>query len=167
MRHYMQARFLVEGEQANEGGIAMPTELAIQQGPRRVDIIPLLEGAALPTSDLTDESMKDFFYLGPATDPVGVIGVQLYGADALLRSLVVRPEHRAHGLGQRLVEHAQQHARRRGATTIYLLTTTAESFFRERGYLATPRDRAPPAIRSTPEFSGLCPASSAFLAKPL
>ena len=33
--------------------------------------------------------MKDFFYAGPATAPVGIVGLQFYGSDALLRSLVV------------------------------------------------------------------------------
>jgi amino-acid N-acetyltransferase len=145
----------------------MSNEWLIHPRPSRVQVIALLESAALPTSDLTDETMKDFFYVGPTTAPVGLVGVQFYGADALLRSLVVSPEHRVHGLGQRLVEHAEQHARRQGATTVYLLTMTAEPFFRARGYLVTSRDGAPSAIRSTPEFSGLCPASSAFLAKPL
>ena len=57
--------------------------------------------------------------------------------------------------------------RARGVATVYLLTTTAEHFFRSRGYVVTPRNAAPPAIRSTPEFTGLCPASSAFLSKRL
>jgi amino-acid N-acetyltransferase len=114
-----------------------------------------------------DDHMQNFFYVGPATAPVGIVGVQLYGADALLRSLVVTETLRAQGLGRGLVERAEQHAHERGAVTIYLLTTTAESFFRSRGYTVTPRDSAPPAIRSTPEFAGLCPASSAFLSKRL
>jgi amino-acid N-acetyltransferase len=142
-------------------------QTAIQQAPRRADVIGLLESASLPSSDLADDDMTDFFYAGPSSAPVGIIGLQFYGSDALLRSLVVSTSHRAQGLGQRLVEHAELHARTRGATTIYLLTTTAEHFFRARGYVATPRDSAPPAIRSTPEFASLCPASSAFLSKRL
>jgi len=140
---------------------------AIHQAPRRADVIRLLQSAALPTSDLTDEHMTDFFYVGPATAPIGIVGVQFYGADALLRSLLVTSAHRTQGLGQRLVEHAEQHARERGAGTVYLLTTTAESFFRSLGYAVTARDSAPPTIRSAPEFAGLCPASSAFLSKRL
>jgi amino-acid N-acetyltransferase len=111
--------------------------------------------------------MRDFFYIGPASAPIGIVGVQLYGANALLRSLVVSPAHRTQGLGQRLVEHAEHHARERGAAAVYLLTTTAEAFFLSLGYAQTPRDSAPTAIRSTPEFTGLCPASSAFLSKRL
>lgn len=145
----------------------MEALLAIGQRPRHPDVVRLLERADLPTSDLTDEHMADFFFAGPATSPVGVVGVQFYGTDALLRSLVVDTAHRTNGLGSKLVEHAEQHARNRGVATVYLLTTTAESFFQARGYAVTPRDRAPPAIRSTPEFTGLCPASSAFLSKQL
>jgi amino-acid N-acetyltransferase len=139
----------------------------IHQAPRRADVIGLLEGASLPSSDLSDDDMEHFFYAGPATAPVGIVGLQFYGSDALLRSLVVSSAHREQGLGQQLVEHAERHARMHGVATVYLLTTTAERFFRSRGYSPTPRDRAPPTIRSTPEFAGLCPASSAFLSKRL
>ena len=143
----------------------METKPAIHRAPRRADVTQLLESASLPTSDLSDTDMKDFFYAGPATAPVGIVGLQFYGPDALLRSLVVTSAQRKQGLGQRLVAHAEQHARERGATTVYLLTTTAEAFFRSRGYVVSPRDGAPLAIRSSPEFAGLCPASSAFLSK--
>jgi amino-acid N-acetyltransferase len=140
---------------------------AIQRAPRHADVVRLLESASLPTTDLSNEDMKDFFYAAAAAEPVGIVGLQFFGSDALLRSLVVSPALRAKGLGQKLVEHAERHARERGATAVYLLTTTAEAFFRSRGYSVTPRDSAPPAIRSTPEFSSLCPASSAFLSKRL
>jgi amino-acid N-acetyltransferase len=51
--------------------------------------------------------------------------------------------------------------------TLFLLTTTAEGFFARLGYLHATRDVAPPAIRSTKEFAGICPASSAFMSKQL
>jgi amino-acid N-acetyltransferase len=139
----------------------------IHRGPLFTEVVQLLEGVALPTADLIDEHMGDFFYAGPANAPVGVVGLQFYGTDALLRSLVVTKAHRTQGLGGRLVEYAEQCARERGAATIYLLTTTAESFFQARGYVVTTRESAPASIRSTPEFAGLCPASSAFLSKRL
>ena len=51
---------------------------------------------------------------------------------------------------------------------VYLLTTTAESFFAQRGYQHAPQGfRAPPAIRTTREFAGICPASSAFMTRTL
>jgi len=139
----------------------------IHRGPLLTGVVQLLESVALPTVDLIDEHMSDFFYSGPANAPVGMVGLQFHGTDALLRSLVVTKAHRTQGLGGRLVECAEQCARQHGAATIYLLTTTAESFFRSRGYVVTTRESAPAAIRSTPEFAGLCPASSAFLSKRL
>jgi amino-acid N-acetyltransferase len=86
-------------------------------------------------------------------------------AVALLRSLVVAPAHRDQGLGAALVRHAEAHARSRGARAVYLLTTTAETFFERQGYAAADRAQAPQAIRATREFADICPASSAFLVK--
>jgi amino-acid N-acetyltransferase len=60
------------------------------------------------------------------------VGLEPCGQDALLRSLVVAPDERAHGLGTSLVEHAEQEARKRGLRALYLLTTTAEGFFSRR-----------------------------------
>lgn len=139
----------------------------IHLAPNLAAVIQLLENVELPTSDLTNAHMSDFFYAGPAANPQGIVGVEFHGSHALLRSLAVSPEHRSQGLGRRLVERAEQHARVHDAVSIYLLTTTAERFFRSRGYVDVPRDSAPSDIRSTPEFSTLCPSSSAFLMKRL
>jgi amino-acid N-acetyltransferase len=93
--------------------------------------------------------------------------VEPCGDAALLRSLVVDPELRGIGLGRLLVEQAEDHARAHGAVSMFLLTTTAESFFRHLGYTEADRASAPAEIRATREFAALCPASSAFLAKRL
>lgn len=140
---------------------------AISQAPACSGAIRLLESAGLPTSDLTDKHMSAFFYVGSAAAPGAMVGVEIYGSDALLRSLVVSPALRKRGLGQLLVEKAEQHAREHGVSTVYLLTTTAEQFFLARGYSSAARETAPTSIRSTTEFAGLCPASSAFLSKRL
>ena len=79
----------------------------------------------------------------------------------------MRPQSRAAGIGSRLVAHAEDYAARHGVRSVYLLTTTAEGFFAARGYVRSERDDAPDSIRSTREFAGLCPASSAFMIKQL
>jgi amino-acid N-acetyltransferase len=127
----------------------------------------LLAAANLPTSDLTDEQLTSFFYCGSATAPSALIGLEIYGPDGLLRSLVVDPSLRSAGLGSALVGHVEAHAERHDVGTLYLLTTTAEAFFARRGYHRIDRTVAPAAIRSTREFAGLCPASSAFMFKRL
>jgi amino-acid N-acetyltransferase len=140
---------------------------AIQRAPSLDAAVALLASANLPVADLTAALMEDFFFVGSPAAPDGLVGVQFCGPDALLRSLVVAPSRRSTGLGCALVAHAEAHARARGARAVYLLTTTAEAFFRRRGYSDADRDRAPSAIRSTREFSDICPSSSAFLVKPL
>jgi len=127
----------------------------------------MLDAAGLPSSDLTDAHLEHFFYAGPPDAPVGIVGLELLESDALLRSLVVDNTQRSRGLGRRLVEVAEQHAREHGVSSLFLLTTTAESFFLKQGFVATSRAEAPAAIKTSVEFSTLCPASSAFLVKPV
>ena len=111
--------------------------------------------------------MRHFFCAGPRGAPEGVVGIELCGADALLRSLGVRTSYRGMGLGARLVAYAEEYARGQGASTVYLLTTTAAGFFTGLGYAVASRDDAPDGIRSTGEFAEICPASSVFMFKAL
>ncbi len=93
-----------------------------------------------------------FFLPGSAAAPNGLVGLEFLKRDALLRSLVVVPEQRGSGLGSALVERAESHARARGARAIFLLTTTAERFFRSRGYVPADRATAPEAVRTSREI---------------
>lgn len=127
----------------------------------------LLKSSQLPVSDLTPEHMIHFFGLGSKENPKGVVGLELYGAAALLRSLAVVSSQRGAGSGSRLLRHAEGYSRSRGAATIYLLTRTAETFFLRHGYSHGRREDAPEPIRRTGEFSGICPVSSAFMVKHL
>lgn len=127
----------------------------------------LLTESGLPTADITAAHLAHFFGCGHGSELEGVVGLELYGDVALLRSLAVAPGRRGSGLGSRLVAHAERHAQAQGAKSLYLLTTTAEAFFLRCGYARVPREDAPTAIKSTTEFSGICPVGSAFMAKSL
>jgi len=137
---------------------AKPNEAAVKQ---------LLSESGLPISDITAQHLQDFFGYGSGPELEGVIGLELFGEAALLRSLAVAASRRDSGLGSRLVAHAERHAREQGVQSLFLLTTTAEKFFLRRGYTRIPRDEAPAAIKGTKEFSGICPASSTFMVKQL
>ena len=139
----------------------------IGQRPSLQAATSLLTSADLPVADLSDAHMANFFYCGSAQAPIGLVGLELHGPSALLRSLVVAPGNRSAGLGSALVKRAEAHARERGADAIYLLTTTAEAFFRRHGYETADRRNAPAEIKVTREFADICPASSAFLSKRL
>ncbi len=135
---------------------AKPNEDAVKQ---------LLSESSLPIEDITAQHLQHFFGCGSGLELEGVVGLELYGKVALLRSLAVASSRRGSGVGSALVAHAERHARDQGVQSLYLLTTTAEKFFLRRGYARIPRDAAPAAIKGTKEFSGICPSSSSFMVK--
>lgn len=127
----------------------------------------MLSEAALPVADVIEERDLYFAAIGSPESPDGIVGLEITGAHALLRSLVVAQLRRGTGVGRSLVAHAEQIARDHEVATLFLLTTTADGFFRRLGYLDATREGAPPAIRATREFSELCPESSHFMTKSL
>ena len=131
------------------------------------EIAQLLSSCELPVSDIAASESLVFFGCRNSSYLTGVVGLELYETVALLRSLAVAPSSRTQGLGSELVTFAEEYARSIGAESLFLLTTTAESFFLRLGYLPTSRKDAPPSIRSTAQFSGLCPSSSSFMSKNL
>lgn len=143
----------------------MASPHAIFRHPREADVRRLLEEAMLPGADLSAGHLEHFFACGNEQEPKGVVGLELYGKDALLRSLAVDPATRGRGCARALVEEAERHARRNGVRRLYLLTTTAAEFFSHLGYKTLAREEAPPSIRATTEFSALCPASSVLMVK--
>jgi amino-acid N-acetyltransferase len=135
---------------------ANPDESAVKQ---------LLSESGLPIADITARHLQHFFGCGSGPELEGVIGLEIFGDVALLRSLAVASSRRGSGVGSGLVVHAERHARDQGVQSLYLLTTTAEQFFLRRGYARIPRENAPAAIKGTSEFSGICPVSSVFMVK--
>ncbi len=133
--------------------------------PPQAAVFRLLTEARLPVSDLTDKHLESFFGCGANDAPRGVVGLELHGEDALLRSLAVDPRTRGRGCATALVERAERHAQESGARRVYLFTTTAADFFARLGYKRIERDEAPGSIRSTSEFSSLCPVSSVLMTK--
>jgi amino-acid N-acetyltransferase len=145
----------------------MNEPLLIRARPPRATALALLQASKLPTEDLHDRALDHFFFSGSEDSPTALVGLELYGSDALLRSLVVDERARGRGLGASLLEHAERYAAVHGVTSLYLLTDTAESFFKRLGYTRIDRSAAPPSIKGTREYSSLCPQSSAFMVKQL
>jgi amino-acid N-acetyltransferase len=141
--------------------------LIIRGRPPYAPVVAMLATAGLPSEDLRDGQLEHFFYAGSDGSPTGLVGLEIYGADALLRSLVVEERERGRGLGVALVRRAEAHAACQGVHSIYLLTMTAAPFFHRLDYARLDRAAAPPSILRTSEFASLCPASSAFMVKQL
>ncbi len=122
----------------------------------------LLEAAALPTAGLTP-TLSDFYVAEDRGRVVGAMGIEPYAQAALLRSAVVDPALRRSGIGEALVRRILEHARERGATEVFLLTTTAERYFPRFGFTQIARENVPSAVRESVEFREACPASAVVM----
>ena len=126
----------------------------------------LLEDAGLPHSDVTDLQRIHFWGISEENGSLaGVVGLEHFQKSALLRSLCVSEEMRGRGVGGQLVAVIEEFARQSGIRKLYLLTETAEGFFRERGFRVIDRLLAPHTIQNTTEFSSLCPDSAICMSK--
>jgi amino-acid N-acetyltransferase len=122
----------------------------------------VLERNKLPSQDI--HSKLDCFYLGyEDAARVGLGGIEVYGSDGLLRSVVIEHSVRGDGFGTALCDALEEQASADGVETLYLLTTTAIEFFADRGYVEIERTAAPPTIQQTIEFEDLCPTTASCL----
>ena len=126
-----------------------------------------LEANDLLHQDIKPADLKHFLMARNSSDLIGLIGLEIQGDCALLRSLAVNRGYRNKGLATLLVEKIENYARSLKICTLYLLTMTAEDFFKKRNFRRTARETAPTGIQNTAEFRGLCPASAAFMTKKL
>jgi amino-acid N-acetyltransferase len=94
---------------------------------------------------------------------VGCAALELYGNDALLRSVAVDPSRKGSGLGTALTVGALELARRRQVRRVYLLTETAAAFFPRFGFATVERAAVPDAVRQSVEFTQLCPQSATVM----
>jgi amino-acid N-acetyltransferase len=127
----------------------------------------LLNACDLPIEDITPLLLEHFFVLREESGIIGVVGLEIPGKCALLRSLGVAEPSRGKGLGWKLTLKAEEHARSRNVETLYLLTTTAEDFFEKVGYEKVDRGSAPTAIQNTAEFRSSCPSTATCMVKHL
>ena len=113
----------------------------------------------LPTAGV-DDHWKTFLVARDGDKIVACGGAEAYQFAALLRSVAVKPEHRSHGLGRRIVRQLLDRLASRGLREFYLLTTTAEAYFRKRGFKPIDRDEVHPQLLSSREFQDACPDSA-------
>jgi amino-acid N-acetyltransferase len=127
-------------------------------------VFSLLDRSGLPTAGVAD-NFSQFLVAEADGRLVGVVGLELYGESALLRSAAVEESWRGSGVGRVLVERALDLARERGIEDVYLLTTTAENYFPKFGFVCVRRDEVAQGIRSSVEFQTACPASATVMCK--
>ena len=123
------------------------------------EIKRLLVANDLPTAGFEDH-WKTFIVARDGDRIVGCGGSEPYQVAALIRSIVVEPDYRAHGLGRRIVRQLLDRLASRGLREFYLLTTTAEEYFAKRGFKKIDRDEVHPQLLASREFQDACPASA-------
>jgi amino-acid N-acetyltransferase len=129
-------------------------------------VLALLQSAGLPISDLTSAQQLQLWVL-KSNALQGVIALEHFGTEALLRSLAVAPEYRQRGLGRELVARLEHDAHADGIKQLVLLTETAGPFFRGLGYQVIDRQSVSEALKQSAEFRSLCPASAVCMSKTL
>ena len=122
----------------------------------------LLRFNHLPAEDCGGKA-KLFYGIFEAQELVAAGGLEVAAGDALLRSVVVRERLRSRGLARRICEHLIAMALSDGRKAIYLLTETAEAYFKKLGFEQITRNQVPEAIAATRQFTSLCPDSASCL----
>jgi amino-acid N-acetyltransferase len=107
----------------------------------------------MPVRNLVRQQVHFFTATTETGAQIGWGGLEVSGADALLRAVLVNPVLRGIGAGRALVEALLVEAARLKVTTVWLLTTEAEGFFAGLGFAPSPRSTAPPTIASSEEFA--------------
>jgi amino-acid N-acetyltransferase len=131
--------------------------------PARADDLPRMT-RLLEDSSLSPEGMADFlehFHVADeGMDLVGMVGVEHYGSEGLLRSLAVASSQRSRGIGILLLNQAIEDARRLGMRRLVLLTTTSAEYFGRHGWRTIDRASVTGRLTSSSQFRGACPATA-------
>ena len=112
--------------------------------------------AALPADDVDDPRVLLWRFETVEGIPVGFGGLEVFGSDALLRSLVTLPPVRQVGMGAAMVAMLETEARALKCHTIYLLTGSETTFFARLGYAVCAHADVPAKVRGSRQFAALC-----------
>jgi arsenate reductase len=132
----------------------------------REKVIALLQQNKLPVSDIGEHTLL-YAFTDDSGSLAGSAGLELFGKQALVRSISVVPSQQHSGIGSLIIKELEDIARQKSIAELYLLTTTADKFFAGHGYSVVNRNDLPESIRQTPEFTSVCPSSAIAMRKQL
>ncbi|HKZ38632.1 MAG TPA: arsenic resistance N-acetyltransferase ArsN2 [Chryseolinea sp.] len=122
-----------------------------------------LQANNLPYADIKSEGNVFIGYYDAEGNMIASGGLELYGASALLRSVAVGQHYRGKELGKQMVDELIVKAKDLKIDFVFLLTETARAFFLKRGFSDISREDVPGEIKSSSEFSFVCPVSAACM----
>ncbi|CAJ0886623.1 hypothetical protein R1479_03193 [Ralstonia mannitolilytica] len=116
-------------------------------------VAALLKNAKLPADDIDIQDTIEAFHV--ALDKGRVIGcaaAERGGASIVIRSVVVDPMYRDHGIASRLIGTLLVRARASGVRQAYLLSARAPLYFARWGFYLFPVENAPAEVRASAAF---------------
>lgn len=132
------------------------------------DILQLLDMNELPTVGVQQHLHQFLVWEDMAESHIeGCIGLEVYGKDALLRSLSVHPKHQGKGVGSQLLNSIIIQAKKENIKSLFLLTTTADKFFKKHHFTRINREDASRGVKESPEFKSICPSTATCMTKSL
>ncbi|MCF6255530.1 MAG: arsenic resistance N-acetyltransferase ArsN2 [Gammaproteobacteria bacterium] len=124
----------------------------------------LLNSSKLPSDDC-DEHIGNFIVAEDRGKIIGTGGLEICGADGLLRSIVITPEHRGNGIAKKIYQQIEDRAYSLDVSTLYLLTESATEYFKKLGFVIKKRSETPKSIMQTKQFRELCPSSATVMCR--
>lgn len=100
----------------------------------------------------TADFLDTFWVLEGEEGLLGCAGLEVYGAAALLRSVVTALPVRGQGYGAALVRKAIEGAQRMGAQRLYLFTMDKAPFFQRFGFQPCTMEDFEPAARQSTQY---------------
>ncbi len=128
----------------------------------RAAIASLLVASGLPETGL-EKAFSDALVAEHNGYLIGVIAMERYDRDALVRSFAVAQGWRGRGLGKQLWSELHKRAKQTGISAFYLLTTTIPELAGRAGFQQIAREDVPAAVRKSVEFDLTSCASAATM----
>lgn len=125
------------------------------------DIASLLSGFMLPLEGL--ENTRIWVLQEDSGNIIGTVGLEVWGKNGLLRSVAVKKNWQNRGCGTCLINHVVDEARKNEISDLFLLTQTAQSFFRKMGFRKIESSRVAGSIKDSAEFKGACPKTATLM----
>ncbi len=127
-------------------------------------ILDLVHTVNLPR-DGVEEALEHFWVARQDGQVVGTVGLEVYG-DLRTVTLVGRhPGVAGPCSGTGVDDTALSYLMSRQFRVVYLLTTTAEQFFRRRDFLVVARTTVPGSVQQSVEFQSACPDTATCMAR--
>jgi arsenite methyltransferase len=144
----------------------MAFEIRETAAAERAALRALLEECGLPPMGFADPALRMWAAFAGG-ELVGMAGLEPHGTTGLVRSVATRPAWRGRGVADALVGAVVGAAAAAGMARLWLLTESAEEYFRRRGFTTVPRAAADPQLAASAEFqSGHC-AAAVLMTRPL